>query len=487
MVAHGYGLAAIGLPNLIFSNIFWGYLVRAIPEINGVLGYSIATLSVLIIVGTVVIYGLYQLGAGYITCLSIFALILVRPVLFPQFTINAGLLMMGAIICWQLYVQQNNRQTLLAGCLLAFFSYLVRSQEFLLVLIVASPLLPWRTLLLHRFAKIAFLALVSVIVVSATIDHQAYQGIEWKAFNEFNLARAPFNDFGAGNYLKQHPDILHRHSYSNNDIDLIVNWFFVDPNIANPKVLLSMLAELGYLPDQVNALANAWIGIQAFWNPKLLPLVLAALLLTGLRPNWRVVASWGLCIAAVFTLGLLGRPGVLRVYIPLVSLLVVTPFLMGTFSSWRNQVAASVLVIAVVANAYQVFSESKTLQITTDQDRKELANFPNYPVVIWGAAFPFESVYPVLAASPVAMSYQFYSLGGFTLAPFSRSFAEQKDGRGMTNLLVKETGVPIIADFQSFIYLKIYCQEHFRGQLKELFTKQYGTIVVSQRRCEVSP
>lgn len=58
MVAHGYDVATRESPNLIFSNLFWGYLVRLITEINGVLGYSIAMLSVLIAVGTAVIFGL---------------------------------------------------------------------------------------------------------------------------------------------------------------------------------------------------------------------------------------------------------------------------------------------------------------------------------------------------------------------------------------------------------------------------------------------
>lgn len=99
------------------------------PEINGVLGYSIATLAVLVIVGTVVTYGLSRLDVGYVACFSALALILVRPVLFPQFTINAGLLLMGAIICWLLYAQQNDKRVLLAGCILAFLSYLVRSHS----------------------------------------------------------------------------------------------------------------------------------------------------------------------------------------------------------------------------------------------------------------------------------------------------------------------------------------------------------------------
>lgn len=116
MVAHGYGIAAVDMPNLVFSNVIWGYLVRVIPQINGVLGYSIAAIAVLVIVGTIILYALRQLGFGWLVSLSVLTLLLVRPVLFPQFTINAGLLTVGAIVCWHLYGQQENRLVLLTGC-----------------------------------------------------------------------------------------------------------------------------------------------------------------------------------------------------------------------------------------------------------------------------------------------------------------------------------------------------------------------------------
>lgn len=413
MVAHGYGIAAIGSPNLIFSNVLWGHLVRLIPEINGVLGYSIATLSVLVFVGTVLIYGLCRLGLGCVTAFSVLVLILARPVLFPQFTINAGLLMVGAIICWSLFERQNDKRVLVVGCLLAFCSYLVRSQEFLLVLIVALPLLPWRILLLQRAPKIAVLALVSAIAISAVIDHQAYLGSEWKSYNELNPVRAPFTDFGAGSYLKQRPDILERHGYSANDIDLISGWFFVDPNIANPGKLRAMLDELGPLPAQGNSLTHAWLGVKTIWHPVLLPIVLTAFLLAVLYPGRQVLTVWSMCIAAVFVLGLLGRPGVLRVYIPLVSLLVITPFLaMGSgflaLGIWRHRLAVGVIFVAALVNTSAVISESKTSGVASEHVRQGLKNFPTYPVVVWGDTFPFEYAYPVLQSSQPAMHYRLY-------------------------------------------------------------------------------
>ena len=487
MVAHGYGVAAFGSPNLIFSNVLWGCLVRAIPQISGIPGYSIATLSVLIIVGAVLLFGMYRLGAGYIASLFMLALLLVRPVLFPQFTINAGLLMVAAVICCQLFRRLDNLQVLLIGCLLAFASFLVRTNEFFLVLLAALPLFPWRTLLRRRSSLVALLVLVMVMAGSKVIDHRAYQGEQWKAFNELNPVRTPFTDFGADEHLKKRPDILGRYGFSPNDIDLIREWFFVDPEIVAPPSLQAMLAELGPLPAQGNSVAKGWAGIQTFWDPKLLPLVLAALLLALLRPSWRVAVSWGLCIAGVFVIGLSGRPGIIRVYVPLVCLLAIAPFLTGRFSDRRNRLCAGVLIVAATLNSSLVFMESKATHIESEQAREALDAFPREPVFIWGVGFPLEAVYPVMGASPSAMACRFYCLGAFTLAPFSVAFTEQQQGRGMIDLLVKETGIQIVARQKCLGYLESYCRERLHGELKELSVQQLGSIVVSQRRCEAGP
>lgn len=45
MVAHRYNLTTSGSLNIIFSNVLWGYFVRAIPIIKEVLSYSVATMG----------------------------------------------------------------------------------------------------------------------------------------------------------------------------------------------------------------------------------------------------------------------------------------------------------------------------------------------------------------------------------------------------------------------------------------------------------
>lgn len=487
MVAHGYGVATVGSPNILFSNVLWGHLVRAIPEINGVLGYSIATLSVLFIVGVLVVYGLFRLGLGYIACLSVLLLIFVRPVLFPQFTINAGLLMVAAIICWNLYEKRNDVLVLVAGCILAFLSYLVRSHEFLLVFMLALPLLPWRLLFCSRSVRIAFIILFSAIAISAVIDKQAYQGEEWSTFNELNPARAPFTDYNAGYYLKEKPNILTQHGYSINDIDLVTSWFFVDPNLANPQSLQNMLAELGPLPLQGGSLSNALASLKTLAHPVLLAPGVAALLLALLLPSWRVAVSWILCITAVFVLGLLGRPGILRVYVPLISLLLIAPFLCVKLTAWKKRISAIILLFAALINITYVFSESKNSYISDKYIRTDLAHFPHSPVVIWAATFPYEAIYPVLRESSSERSFKHYGMGTSTWAPFSVAYSEQKLGRGMLDLLITEAGMPIMAQEPYIKMLEIYCVERLGGKLEMLSLQKYGTFEVSQRKCEVNP
>jgi hypothetical protein len=371
------------------------------------------------------------------------------------------------------------------GCVLAFVSYLIRSHEFLLVLLVALPLLPWKSLLASKPALAAALLLIGAIGISAIFDYQAYQGQSWSSFNELNLVRAMFTDFGAGEPLLLHPEILQHHGYSANDVRLLQNWFFVDPAIANPQALRAMLTELGPLPTHLNALANVWLAFKALSHPTLLPLVLAALLTSALLPSRRVIASWVLFFAAICALGLIGRPGVLRVYVPLVCLLLIAPFLQGgVFSGWRRRVGLVVLFVAGIFNSYQVMAESKKAHISSEQTRKGLGDFPQRPVVIWGGVFPFEEVYPVLGASRSAMNYRFYGLGVFTLAPFSVPFAE-RDGRGLVDLLVKPEGVPVIATEYLFRYLDIYCVERLHGLPSELNAQQHGKIALSQRQCKI--
>lgn len=348
------------------------------------------------------------------------------------------------------------------------------------------PLLPWKALFGDRFSRIACFGFISAIAIVALIDYQAYQNTEWQAYNDLNPVRALFTDFGAGEKLKNRPDILSRHGYTANDIDLIQGWFFVDQKLANVQALQSMLSEYGPIWTQTTSLKKAMLGVSYLWSPALLTFLLIAVFVALLRPSWRVVASWGLFIAAIFLLGLMGRPGVFRVYLPVVFLLLISPFFVAQVFGWRKYLVAVSSFLAAIVIASSAFTESKRDQVFAEQIRKDFSNFPTDTVVIWGGVLPFESLYPVLKRSPSVMSYRLYGLGCSALAPFSVSFTETELERNITNRLVQDTGVPIIASDQQLGLLAIYCKEHFHGHLKELSTKHFGNVALRWYRCDVT-
>lgn len=486
MVAHGYGLAAYGSPHLIFSNVLWGCLVRAIPTINGVLGYSLAAIAVLLVVGWMLLYFLLRLGTGYLIGLLSVALILLGPTLFPQFTINAGLLTVVAVVGWRVHARFGDMPSLIVACVLAWLGYLIRSQEFFLVLGVALPLLPWRTIREQRRVQIAFLLMGMAIALAALCDRWSYSGAEWQYFSALNAARAPFTDFGAGEYLKQRPEILARYGYSQNDIDLIRHWFFVDPQIANPKVLSAMLGSLGAISLQTHNYYLGLVAIKALLTPLLLPVLLAAIFLFVINPRRSLLFAWIGCLAALFAIGMTGRPGALRVYVPLLSFLLVAPLLIrqAKNNAWQT-IAASVLLLACAGQLYVFVPAAISSKQTVQQVQKDLHDLPSVSIVSWGSGFPFEFAFPLLSNDLALRQIKLYPLGVFTHAPFSTAVSEQRAGLGMLERLRTDQGVPVIGSSQRIDMLSIYCRERWNGQMRKSVAYQSPSLLVQQVQCKV--
>ncbi|MBB2756135.1 UNVERIFIED_ORG: hypothetical protein GGR68_000233 [Xanthomonas campestris] len=499
MLAHGYGIAASGSPNIVFSNVAWGYLVRALPSIAGVDGYSIATLGVLVLVGAVILHGLMRLGSHWLTAMAAVLLLLVRPVLFPQFTINAGLLAVAGLVCLAVHARQRSLYALWCGVVLLFFSYLVRSQELLLVLAVAFPLVGWfipqssrgSPRLLHRRRALARIdthwvalgTLALSMLIAGWLDWHAYQTVDWQAFRELNLSRAPYTDFGAGQSLLQRPELLARYGYSSNDLTLISRWFFVDPALANPDALTSMLADAGFVLVRDGGLQSGWKGLQTLLHPVLLPLLIPAVVLALLRPNMRVGLAWLMCIGALFALGFIGRPGVIRVYVPVLSLLLIAPLLAQSPSNRGSRIIAALLLTAAGVAAVNAVAASRA---TREQDmlmRQNLRELPHGSVASWGSTFPLEAAYPVLGQAPASHSYSLYSLGAFTLVPNSVAASQTRAGRGLITQFKQPVGLTLFGNDQLFDLLDVYCRERLHGTPLVLQNWQSANLHATRRRC----
>lgn len=486
MVAHGYGLAEYGSPHLVFSNVLWGHMVRSIPSINGIWGYSLATMMVLLVTGWSIYYFLLRLGTGYLLGALAVVLVFSRPLLFPQFTINAGLLTVAAIIGLQVYARFNTVGSLVAACILAFFGYLVRSHEFVLVIGVALSFLPWRLLYEQCQVRIAFLVLGVTIGLASFYNSGSYSGAEWSYFKELNTARLPYTDYGAARQLEQHREIITRYGYSRNDIELIGKWFFVDANIADTKSLNAMMSELGPRQNQKGSIKSGFTSVStALMSIKLLPIILSALLLFVRVPRLSVALSWVFCLAALFSMGFMGRPGILRVYLPLFSMLFLLPMAMwqvnGVAQRWKTVL---ILFVACIGNTCLLIPGVLAAKQATVQVKRDIHGLPAGPIVSWGSAFPFQYAFPVLTNKLKNHEIRLYGLGVFTRAPFSVATAEEGKGLGFIRRLCTSEGITIMASQADLQALRCYCVEHVLGELRVLDLYTTSSIKVQQVQCE---
>jgi hypothetical protein len=481
MVAHGYGMASVGSPRLIFSNVLWGWLVRLIPNIGGVVGYSIATLATITVVGSVLLAAVVKSGRGVAIAAGLMFLLLPRAILFPQFTVNAGLLAVAAIACWHVASKQKNLLAAALGCVLFFLGYLIRSHEVVLVVLVAAPLFPWRQMIASRPISYGLLCVAGSLAAASFYDYTAYQGQEWKRFNELNLARAPYTDFNIVERLTQRPDILSRYDYSVNDVGLIQSWFFADPVIADPAKLKAMAADLGAIPGKEAALEGGLASVIALLHPSLIYVLGAALLVGLYRRNWRVGICWLFFLSIAFVLGVLGRPGTLRIYVPVAFLLLLAPLLVAGRRFENTHRALGLILCALgLMNFYSVLSESMQERKKSFALRADFVDFPTYPVVAWGAALPYEAIFPVLGDINQMSKKKIYALGAFTWAPFSLAYTEQQVGRGFQTLFSRGEGVPVIGVLP---LLGVYCKERMNGNLTMRPLRSFGSSELTMLKC----
>ena len=486
MIAHGYGNVVTGSPNLGFSNLFWGYFVRSLPSVGGLLGYSVATFASLIAAGIAILYSARLSTRNWLISIALLGSVLVFPVLFPQFTVNAGFLTIAALVCWRMYDLRGGRSWLLCGCVFAFCGFLVRNQEALLVFVIGCPLLPWKRLLRDRAARFAGVGLVLAMGLATLANRQAYQGPEWDAFAALNPLRMRITDYGADKVLQRSPQLLRQYDFSKNDINLLHAWFFVDPAVADPQRLKPMLAQIP--PRYASNLLwkRGFNGIRVLGHPALFPMLLAALLLALLYPDRRVMATWLLCIASIFALAVVFRPGVLRVYLPLVSLLFLAPLIGNTLANriprWRWHLAQGIVVVAMACIMAKAFVASRTTEAHDARNQRDMQDLPHEPFVVWGGSLSFQSLYPPLLRADTIHEYRPEVFGVFSLAPFSRNTMEQANGNGFVQRLQSPEGVLIVTKPLPIRFLKIYCRERLGGELSQ--EDQPGRMLLLKRfRC----
>lgn len=483
MVSHGYGLANEPSPTLIFSNVLWGYVTSSFPVVMEIPGYSALSLSALMFAGGVIYFGIVKFGNGRLLACFICLLVLARPFVFPQFTLTSGLLAVAGFVSLSLFLVERHWAYLIVTLIASGLSFLIREQEFFLVALIASTLLPLRTVGSDRALIFSACAFALFVILATYVNTVSYSQDSWLFFKELNPLRAAFTDFNVAQAVQAHPDVLARYGHTQNDINLLENWFFADKRIANPAAIQNILADIGATKLRHNYLEEGISSVKALYSRRLIPVLLSIVALALIFKSKRLLVAITLLVTLAFVIGALGRPGTLRIYEPLTALLVVAPFLTPKFQSFPWKSAVSVLAVAAVFASVKVIKTSIKQQNEIEVQRDILSKLPGKEVVVWGSTFPYEAVYPVLDTVNFRKTVKLYALGAFTWAPFSVAYSMHSNQNGMIESLVKETGVWILAADGSIGLLEIYCSENFAADLEEVETLTLEKKHLGRFRC----
>jgi len=494
MVAHGFGLAAEASANIIFSNVLWGYLVSSLPSIGGVLGYSIGTVAVLFISGAGILFYLRRLSVAWPLAGGLTALILLRPAIFPQFTLNAGLLAVTALLALSWYIKSNAKPSLLIFSALSFLGFLIRSQEVIIVFLAALPFFNWKRLAKDRHFLCSLLLTVSLILIAMAVDWASYRGPAWQNFYEINQARAPYTDFGLADQLKTRPDIYGANGYTANDLDLLKSFFFSDPAIMRPTVLTAMASRLGLVSF---AAANLGAGLQSvrlLLDANLLPLSLLVIALFVFKRDARVAVAALIVVGMAFLLGLIGRGGLERVFYPLILMLVLFSVTLSTskdaeeetrprHAGQRGWVQIVGILAAFLFSLATLDQQARAVGQHVRQMQAESKKYPDELLFSWGVGIPIEAIFPLFARDAELRKMRIYGMGVFTFAPFSRAYAEETSGRGFIPRIRSSEGLLMIAHDVHMQYLNTWCRERYGVQLGQELVYQGAQLQIRKLTC----
>lgn len=478
MRAHGYGAFEVGSANLIFSNVLWGHFVRSLPEIGGILGYSLATYLVLAATAGMSCFYLMRFGLRPLLAAGVVFVAFFLPFIAPQFTINSGLAALTAMLALASYVRDRRFTDLLVFMGFSFIAFIIRWNEFLLICLVAAPLLASVALLKDKQFWLAALVLGGALLLAQVANQQAYKAPEWQRFNDLQSIRVQLTDYGLAEKLRGTPEAKAA-GLSDNDLDLVSEWFFADADLmsAVQSVELKLSgaeATQAWQLDQDGlskgrkSLTGPLREGPAVW------LTLLMFCMLALFPSRRMVTAIVIFLAVLFYFGYIGRVVPLRVYYPVLALLLFFVLLFGLGKA-TDRLRRTLVGLAVVGlGAYGVYN---TLAIQFEADRLgrmlkvDFGNLSGGPLVTWVNRFRYEFVYSPLERTAHRQDVALYALGSSIYAPTSKAYKfESMPGGGFIDRFLSPAGIDFVGIYGNEVKgrnasMEIYCAERHGGTL----------------------
>ncbi|WP_420600106.1 hypothetical protein [Neptuniibacter sp.] len=461
MITHGYGAVEIPSPLIYFSNLYWGKIIQTIPSFGGWHGYSFATAATLLISITIAWVAITLEEKSLWLTLPILLGVLSYPILFPQFTLTAGISACAAILCLKRYTYKFNTTWLVLAVLLGIISFLIRYLEMFFVCLVALPVINWKVLLSRKSAWLACMIFISFASIATLQNNHAYTGPEWEYFNKNLTTIQKITGWSYAETLKQDEALLEKHSLSATDVELAYRWMWFDMDQTKFDSLKNAIDDI----DKRSNLNDGWEfravkAIAALFSKEIIFLTVLALLLTISRSSKQLWASWALFIFAIGIIGAMGRPGEIRIYIPVISLLIMCSlFYHRTLTAPSCKWQTVLLIILVGCHVSQLTIESIKREKSHKQMLAKLQNLPTEDLVAgYYSTLKANHVFSLNGSAQISKDFKnLYLFGWPAIMPHSVAYNADKDQNGFKSKLLSNDGVWIVIN--STKLLEQYCRE----------------------------
>lgn len=494
MAAHGYGMYKYSTCCLINNKALYGFIIKNIPTICGVVGYSTMKVIEIFTICWSAIYLLYKSRCGIVTSICFPIVLTILYISFMVYGVIAGLLIALSIIFANLYSERQEKHYLIIAVLFAFWGFLLRDLMFFLMAICAVPFFPWKTLIKNRQMQTAAGALVALIAFAYVVEAFSYATSEWRFFKGVHNVRISLTDYGLLGVLFNRPDVLQKYCYSTNDIAMINSGMVFDYSIFDYDKIMKIFKECGAkrlinLPNwpesNVFSIGSGLYGAKAFFNPVINFVYGAdyksfynvffatAVCACILFRSFKMAISFALCYAAFFFIGMVGRPA--HPFIPVSVYFLL--FFQAIIIASRNKIGkifiSSVSLLYCAIHIQNVFPEGMCLS------KQDIGYYDN------GMTYNFEYEHDIcmLFHKPWLRNIKIYVQGSNSVAPCLRVISDKREGKGIDKMLQSKRGLKIAGrthwDYKGM--LTAYCKEHLGKELKVIEQLPRGIIRV---RCE---
>jgi len=476
MLVHGYGITSSPVLTVFASNAAWAWFVNHIPTVQSIHGYTIASYLVMFLSLWAILYVFISANRPLILSAAVIALVGIFPIVSPQFNITAGLAGCSGLLNLAFYKSSKRLSFAVCGSLLLVVCFCIRESMAVLLAFISIPMFIGTKLLFDkRFltcCTLVFLICTSLFV----FDKYQYSGEEWQRFHAFPGRQV--YDFGMARLLEKNSDILARFGYTVEDIKLFCSQFFVYPfqRDLNFTEINGMISTYSFLDRAMLNIALIPSGLSALFQKNILPMLSLGFILSLFSRNRvRLFTVLLLILVSIVGMTIAGRPAILRVYYPIVTLFFIVTFNFANFKdssvkTWSFSILTfSILFYSALSTYYD--SALNPVMVRSSQAAFKEVNERFHPIIN-AAYLPFELIYAPFSQDALIDQIQLTWLVNLIVTPVGNASKDDLFNAFLPRFMSKE-GLSMLTGKYELELMDYFCKYRLNGTFESSATSRY--------------